>query len=430
MIQSWGYSDNDPSNGNINIMSMSYDGANGIIDIKGNQSNGNEAGLLINWYCGKDVHINTNPLKAGNVTMTSATKGMVGIGTTPTAKLDVLGTFKLKDGTQGANKVLVSDADGLASWQNLLLDDGDWTINGVDIYRLTGNVGIGTTTPTQTLEVNGTLRVGDGSTNFLDIWYDGAHNIIDAKGADLLINYYANKNCVIGPGSLTASGVFTAQKDAYFATGSGNVGIGTDNPTAKLDVFGNIRTNYNQILLTADDNHGLGWFQTHAGEAIDGPVLYGFSGGALAIKQGTTTKNILTWKQDGSVNINTNNGTPDIKAFTISDEGTGVNVFRVMSSGHAYATELTVKLKGEFPDYVFSKQYALLPLNELENYISKHQHLPNVTSAKEVKENGLSIGEMQVKQMEKIEELTLYILELNNRLTSLEEENKNLKENK
>ncbi|MBE7441684.1 MAG: hypothetical protein HS119_04440 [Flavobacteriales bacterium] len=281
MLQAWGYSDNDPINGKVNVLNMGYDGANGIIDMKGQQTNGNDAGLLINWYCGKNVAINTNPAKAGNVTMTSATMGMVGIGKTP--------------------------------------------------------------------------------------------------------NY-------------------------------------------KLDVAGNMSINSNKLFFK-DENHGLGYFQAHADQTIDGPVLFGYLGGALATKQGTATKNILTWNTNGHVNINSD-GTQESKSLTIYDEISDRDVFRVMSNGNVFATELTIKLKEDFPDYVFAKDYQLMPLAELDNFITKNKHLPNIPNAKEVEENGLNVSEIQVKQMEKIEELTLYILELNKRLEKLEKENTSLKEQK
>lgn len=266
-----------------------------------------------------------------------------------------------------------------------------------------------------------------GTTNILNMGFDGANGIIDMSGTNnqggpgLLINYYCGKDVAINTG---VNGGNVTMTNATM----GMVGIGKI-PAYKLDVAGNVSINNNSLFLK-DENHGLSYYQDYADQPIDGPVLFGWSGGALAIKQGTTTKNVLTWKQDGSVSINTNNGVPEIKAFTISDEVSGVNVFRVMSSGHVYATEFTVKLKGAFPDYVFANNYTLMPLDDLDNFIKNNKHLPNIPNAKEVKENGLSIGEMQTKQMEKIEELTLYILELNKRLTSLEEENKNLKENK
>lgn len=280
MIQSYGYSDNNPLTGNLNVMAMGYDGANGIIDMKGVYTDGSNAKLLINYYCGKDVAINVGE-KGGNVTMTSSSKGMVGIGKTP-------------------------------------------------LY--------------------------------------------------------------------------------------------------KLDVAGNVHINRFQLFLK-DENHGLGYFQTHAGELIDGPVLYGMTGGALGIKKGSATSNILTWNADGRVNINSD-ASQTTKSFTIYDKISNRDVFRVMSNGNVFATELTIKLKEDFPDYVFAKDYQLMPLAELDKFISKNKHLPNIPSAKEVEKNGLNVSEIQLKQMEKIEELTLYILELNKRLEKLEKENTLLKEEK
>ncbi|MGB4850578.1 MAG: hypothetical protein WBP41_21810, partial [Saprospiraceae bacterium] len=76
-----------------------------------------------------------------------------------------------------------------------------------------------------------------------------------------------------------------------------------------------------------------------------------------------------------------------------------------------------------FPDYVFAPDYKSLSLSEVERFIQLHHHLPNIPSASEVEENGLAVGEMQSKMMEKIEELTLYIIELNKRIESLENTN-------
>jgi hypothetical protein len=316
MIQTWGYSNNDPIDGKLNVLEIGYDGANGIIDMKGIQSNDDDAGLLINWYCGKDVHINANPLKAGNVTMTSSTMGMVGIGTTPETKLDVNGQITMRTGAQ-EGFIPISDATGKMTWTDPFLLLFDEQIN---------------------------------------LWQENAGNV-------------------------------------YFNTG--NVGIGTATPTAKLDVHGSIRTNYAPILLTADDYHGLGWFDTYAGSAIDGPVLFGYGGGSLATNTGGTTKNILIWKEDGSVGI----GTDKTGDFKLSVEG------------KIRAREIEVN-PDMWADYVFAKDYNLMSFEELENFITINKHLPNIPTAKEVAENGLKLGEMQIKQMEKIEELTLYLLEI------------------
>jgi hypothetical protein len=76
---------------------------------------------------------------------------------------------------------------------------------------------------------------------------------------------------------------------------------------------------------------------------------------------------------------------------------------------------------GDWADYVFDKGYKLMPLDKLNSYVTEYHHLPNVPSASEIKKNDLSLGEMSKIQMEKIEELTLYILELKKEIEALKE---------
>jgi hypothetical protein len=64
----------------------------------------------------------------------------------------------------------------------------------------------------------------------------------------------------------------------------------------------------------------------------------------------------------------------------------------------------------EVPDYVFEPSYKLMPIKELENYLATEKHLPNVPSAAEIKQKDLSLGQFQMKLLEKIEELTLYVV--------------------
>ncbi|MBK9736395.1 MAG: hypothetical protein IPO92_16125 [Saprospiraceae bacterium] len=91
--------------------------------------------------------------------------------------------------------------------------------------------------------------------------------------------------------------------------------------------------------------------------------------------------------------------------------------------GKIACTEVRVQPTNLWPDYVFSPSYNLMPLCELEKTIEHKKHLPGIPSAKEVEKEGVQLGEMQRKMMEKIEELTLYIIDLNKKIESLQSEN-------
>lgn len=74
-------------------------------------------------------------------------------------------------------------------------------------------------------------------------------------------------------------------------------------------------------------------------------------------------------------------------------------------------------------DFVFDSDYNLMPLEEVEEHIKTKKHLPEIVSAKEMQENGLNMGDFQTKLLQKIEELTLYTIELNKRIKNLEKTN-------
>lgn len=87
--------------------------------------------------------------------------------------------------------------------------------------------------------------------------------------------------------------------------------------------------------------------------------------------------------------------------------------YNLFVKGGILTEEVRVNIQSTWADYVFAKEYKLIALNEVENFINTNGHLPNVPSAKEVKENGIELGDMSRIQQEKIEELTLYIIEQN-----------------
>ena len=204
----------------------------------------------------------------GGAKLTLDNAGNVGIGTTtPGAKLEVAGKIKITGGTPGNNKVLTSDADGLATWQApATLTESDTlesvtgrgastpkaiTVGGLTVDTDTlavdapnDRVGIGTASPSGTLHVDG-----------------GTSTSTDGHGTDITLNAQDGKasvdgnggNIILLPGSKTGGGT------------AGNVGIGTTTPGAKLEVAGKIKitggTPGNNKVLTSDAA-GLATWQT------------------------------------------------------------------------------------------------------------------------------------------------------------------------
>jgi len=94
--------------------------------------------------------------------------------------------------------------------------------------------------------------------------------------------------------------------------------------------------------------------------------------------------------------------------------------YKLAVSGNMIAESVKVQLRSAWPDYVFAKDYTLPSLKETEKHIKENSHLPGIPSAAEVKNNGIDVGEMNAKLLKKIEELTLYVIDLNKKSDSQE----------
>lgn len=88
-----------------------------------------------------------------------------------------------------------------------------------------------------------------------------------------------------------------------------------------------------------------------------------------------------------------------------------LNDKNVWINGKLFATEIEVSTTF-WSDFVFKPDYKLMPLNELEGFIKENNHLPNIPTEAEVKANGINVAEMNAKLLQKVEELTLYVIEL------------------
>jgi hypothetical protein len=115
----------------------------------------------------------------------------------------------------------------------------------------------------------------------------------------------------------------------------------------------------------------------------------------FATSNGTSIYQRMFIDKDGNVSV----GTSEAKGYTFA-----VN-------GSAIATSVTVKLNSIWPDYVFKPHYVLPSLSSVSSFIKEHQHLPEIPSEQEIIKNGLDLGEMNKLLMKKVEELTLYAIE-------------------
>lgn len=103
--------------------------------------------------------------------------------------------------------------------------------------------------------------------------------------------------------------------------------------------------------------------------------------------------------------------------------GIGVQspAYKLDVAGTIRAEEVKIE-NANWPDYVFSKDYQLPSLSEVSKHIEENKHLPGIPSAKEVEENGVGLGEMNVKLLQKIEELTLYMIQQQQAIEELQKE--------
>jgi hypothetical protein len=101
--------------------------------------------------------------------------------------------------------------------------------------------------------------------------------------------------------------------------------------------------------------------------------------------------------------------------------------YRLAVRGKIAATDFNVVATGSWPDYVFSPSYKLRSLEETEAYINEHKHLPNIPAAAVVDKEGFALGDMQKRLMEKVEELTLYLIEANKNIQRQQKEIDQLK---
>ncbi|KQW99226.1 hypothetical protein [Flavobacterium sp. Root420] len=230
------------------------------------------------------------------------------------------------------------------------------------------------------------VGIGNNIHNFTTV--NGGLNLLNpARGGSYirLLDNYITFN-IISSSSM--------QKQALSINTEGNLGIGIDNATSKLEILGSSQAGYeigtlklksssaNQFMYFGyDDQFSAGYIQS--------------------VKPGTDQQNILIAPIGGNVGIGTKS--PDS---------------RLAVNGTIHSKEVKVDMNG-WSDFVFKKDYNLPTLQEVEKYINEKGHLENI--------HGINLGEMNAKLLQKIEELTLYMIEMKKENEQMKKQNNLIK---
>ena len=273
-------------------------------------------------------------------------------------------------------------------------------IDGTD-----GQVGIGTSSPSSRLHL-----VGGGEASLSQHGYLVMGNITSA-------NLVLDPNEIQARSNGSAANLFVQPSGGNlymdgntFTMNAANnrIGIGTSSPNMKLHVVGGSDLNlssggYAQFGSTTGWNMAIDENEIQARDNGAGNTLYlNYEGGDL----------LLNGRELGQVGIGvlSSAGLPADQSYLLAVDGKII------------AEELRVEISGSWPDYVFKEDYNLMSITEFSKSIKENGHLPGIPSAAEVAEDGQLIGDIQRKMLEKIEELSLYIIQLNEKNIELSEE--------
>lgn len=340
--------------------------------------------------------------------------GPVGIGTlTPTEALDIkTGTIRLQkySSTNRAQPVTLLGVDTMGNivptvmqivshqLNPAILDQntvnatgpvmGYWSLTGNEI---TENNYIGSTNnmPVR-FYTNGSVRMvlqNDKLRTLYDLQVDGSAKV---------------QNNLIVEGTTNIGGVLGINNHLDIRNGN-FIAHSSSAPSKLFAIYGNTDTRagasiemYDKDYTTNTAMKGMLAFGTYATDASNGNVTF-------TRYNGTSYVESMRITGDGRVRIGTESAVlgPNTKL--------GVD-------GMIAARELKLVI-GNFPDYVFAKDYSLMSLNDLKTYINENSHLPGIPSAKEVEaDNGVELGKLNAKLLEKVEELTLYTIQLHEEL--------------
>ncbi len=267
------------------------------------------------------------------------------------------------------------------------------TAQAQNTFPATGNVGIGTTAPTYKF----TLAGPNGVMGLDNAGYFVARNAAGSYEVAYIPRWTDNATYLD-----YGSAGFNIRNNggglvAMHLTNAGNVGIGTATPAYRLTIGGGVNGVIgmdNAAAIVA--RNAAGAYENFLWPRFSDNVTYmNYGSGGLRIRNNGSAITIEA-NNAGRVGI----GTAPTANATLTVKGS------------ILTEQVRVRLQANWPDYVFTPAYRLAPLAEVEQYIRDNGHLPNVPSAAQVeKEGSVELGAMNAKLLEKVEELTLYLIE-------------------
>jgi trimeric autotransporter adhesin len=284
------------------------------------------------------------------------------------------------------------------------------------------NVGIGTTAPTTKLEVNSAtagvsgIKLTQLTSSSTAAAANGKALSVDASGNVILVTAGSGTGGD-NLGNHTATTALNMNSQNIVSVNS--LGIGTASPSAKLEV------NSGTIA-----NAGLKFTQLNASSptaAANGKALTVDASGNVILVPASTGSGTSYWTLNTANNNITNSNTGCVViGSTITSFPTGYKLF-VEGGIMTERVKVAVKNTANWADYVFATNYRLRPLSEVAQHIQQYKHLPDVPSAQEVVNSGLDLAENQAKLLQKIEELTLYVIEQDKQIKHLQKQVKGLR---